>query len=381
MPGFSVVRASGLVPFGVVDAEGNKQADVAGYLLGLVLNGRSPYTVRSYALGLAHYHSWILASGRLLECVSPSDVAIYIAAYRDEGSAPGPATTNHRLTVLSGYYAFLIGSRAGEPAWAGKKNPVPIAVDGDRARPMHMRPRRARADLRRRVPRRVHRHLDVVEIAALFDAARSWRDRALLKLLEWSGQRIGDWSEVHGRHGILGLAVDDIDQSRRTITVQLKGSRQMHIIPVGEAFWPNYSEYLRVERRADHHSAAWVSFRRGRGRPLTYGTFETLLRDLRRRSGVRQVTAHSYRHTFAQSLLDTTDNLALVQAFLAHSSPETTAATYVHVPLCRMVEAIRDLEERAAVVSSGEDLPAYAFAYDSDSVTELELLFKGAKHG
>ncbi|WP_447412275.1 hypothetical protein, partial [Clostridium perfringens] len=81
-----------------------------------------------------------------------------------------------------------------------------------------------------------------------------------------------------------------------------------------------------------------------------------------------------------QGLLDTTDNLALVQAFLAHSSPETTAATYVHVPLGRMVRAIHDLEQRATVARDDHDSPTYAFAYDSKSLTELELLFKDAGH-
>jgi len=380
MPEFNVVREPGLVPFGVYDAEGNKPADISAYLRWLVLNGRSPYTVRSYALGMAHFHSWVLARGGLPEHITPSDIAKYIAAYRSEESSPGPATTNHRLTVLSGFYRFLIDIHIENPAWAGKRNPVPVAVQSERTTPMHVRQRRARADLRRRVPRPVHRQLDAFEIASLFNSARSLRDQALLKLLEWSGQRIGDWSDVNGRHGILGLALGDIDPFRRMITVQLKGSRRSHIIPVGEPFWPIYSEYLRAERPPADHSAAWISFRRGKGKPLTYSTFETLFRDLRKRSGVRQVTAHSYRHTFAQGLLDTTDNLALVQAFLAHSSPETTATTYVHVPIERMVRAVHDLEQRPTVARDDHDSPAYAFAYDIKSLTELELLFKDAGH-
>jgi hypothetical protein len=37
----------------------------------------------------------------------------------------------------------------------------------------------------------------------LIDAAITWRDKALLTLLWRTGQRIGDWSERHGRHGLL----------------------------------------------------------------------------------------------------------------------------------------------------------------------------------
>ncbi|WGF90777.1 tyrosine-type recombinase/integrase [Marinivivus vitaminiproducens] len=375
MSGFTVVRVPALVPFDVVDVEGNKQPDIADYLHSLMLNGRSVYTIRSYAFGLAHFHSWILANGVTLSAATSSHISNYITSYRVEGAAPGPATTNHRLTVVSGYYSFLIRARSNDAAWVAKKNPVPIVERADRAVPMRARPRRERADLRRRVQRRVHRKPGLDELEALFDAALSWRDRSILKLLEWSGQRIGDWSDLHDRHGVLGLALHDIDPSQRTITVRLKGSRQMHIVPVGEAFWPIYSEYLRVERGVQIHSAAWISFRKGGGRPLSYATFETTIRALRRRSGIHDVTAHTYRHTFAQNLLDTTGNLALLQAFLAHSSPETTAATYVHVPLERMVKAVRDLERRAALTRDDQQRRAYAFDYSAVSVRELERLF------
>ena len=51
-------------------------------------------------------------------------------------------------------------------------------------------------------PRRVEPEVAVRLIAA----AGSERDRALLTLLWRTGQRIGDWSEVHGQHGSSGCA-------------------------------------------------------------------------------------------------------------------------------------------------------------------------------
>jgi site-specific recombinase XerD len=377
MSRFSVRKLPELVPFGVVDAEGNKQPDVSAYLYSLVINGRSAYTIRGYAFGLAHFHSWLRARDLDLISVSPTDISSYIASYRGGLAAPRAATVNHRLSVISSYYGYLTSSRPGDARWASKKNPVPAVERTDRSIPMRKRPRRARADLRQRIPRHEHRQLQEIEIGALYDAAKNWRDRAILKLLEWCGQRIGDWSVIHGRHGILGLALQDIDHLARTVTVRVKGSRQIHIVPVGEAFWPVYDEYLHVERGRRDHSAAWISFRKGHGQPLSYATFETTLRELRRRSGVRCVSAHSYRHTFAQNLLDTTDNLALVQAFLAHSSPETTAATYVCVPTERLLRAVRDLEQRASHRRDAGEQQIYAFDYDLRSIAELEQLFAG----
>jgi integrase/recombinase XerD len=66
-------------------------------------------------------------------------------------------------------------------------------------------PRRGRrSELRQRVPRRLPRRVEPEVARRLIDGARSARDRALLTLLWRSGQRIGDWSERHGRHGCWG---------------------------------------------------------------------------------------------------------------------------------------------------------------------------------
>lgn len=159
MSSFSVARLPGLVPFGVVDAEGNTQPDVTRYLHSLVLKGMSAYTIRSYAFGLAHFHSWLLAHDLDLLGVVPTDISSYIAGYRAEPVAPGPATVNHRLSVISGFYCYLTDSRAGDGRWSSKKNPVPAAERAERAIPMRKRPRRARADLRQRIPRHEHRQL------------------------------------------------------------------------------------------------------------------------------------------------------------------------------------------------------------------------------
>jgi integrase len=107
----------------------------------------------------------------------------------------------------------------------------------------------------------------------LIDAATSWRDKALLTLLWRTGQRIGDWSERHGRHGLLGLSLADLDRGSGTVVVRLKGARDEHRVPVTDDFWPLFARYLGEERGlGDPADPAWVAFRRGRGGPLGYAT-------------------------------------------------------------------------------------------------------------
>jgi hypothetical protein len=65
--------------------------------------------------------------------------------------------------------------------------------------------------------------------------------KAILTLLCRTGQRIGDWSDVNGRHGILGMTLSDVDEQEQTITVRLKGAREDHRVPVTADFWPLFS--------------------------------------------------------------------------------------------------------------------------------------------
>jgi hypothetical protein len=90
--------------------------------------------------------------------------------------------------------------------------------------------------------------IEPAAVAALMEAARSARDRALLTLLWRCGQRIGDWSAEHGRHGVLGMRLGDLDRASSMIVVSLKGARDEHRVPVSADFWPLFAAYLPEER-------------------------------------------------------------------------------------------------------------------------------------
>lgn len=62
-----------------------------------------------------------------------------------------------------------------------------------------------RAPFRMRVAREVPRTLSPELAEDLICEARSVRDKAILALLLGSGQRIGDWPCLEGRHGVLGM--------------------------------------------------------------------------------------------------------------------------------------------------------------------------------
>lgn len=383
------------------------------FLTDLAQRGRSAYTLRAYALGLADFCAWLHAAGLPLDAVTRQTIDAYLQDFADGvkgGACPvdpdrahrvnlltrktGPATrrqprtVNHRLSVLASFFAALIrhDTEAGSGHWQGRPNPVPSAAGHSRgAHGMPGRdapPRGRRGELRRRVPRRVPTALapDVVE--RLIAAAASWRDKALLTLLARTGQRIGDWSALAGRHGVLGMSLADVDARTQTVTVQLKGARDAHRVPVTEDFWPLWQRYLAEERRADPHCpAAWVGLRKGQGQPLTYATFESALRYTGKKIGAN-VHAHLFRHTLAQALMET-GGLKVAQEILGHRHLSTTADTYARVDEAALVAAVATARQRQSVGSArvgDRGAERFVFPYDAVTVRVLEEVVSDGEH-
>jgi integrase/recombinase XerD len=366
------------------------------FLSYLEQRARSPYTVRAYARGLAHFAGWLHEAGVDLDAVTRPVVGQYIGAFgrgsRRHASLidrPPPnegrqaRTVNHRLSVLASYFAFRIRQDDDrcDGAWRQHSNPVSTPDDETVSHRLTGRDqpvRERRREFRRRVPRRLPARLDPLLIERLITTAVSWRDKAILTLLCRTGQRIGDWSDTNGRHGLLGMALSDVDEQHQTITVRLKGARQDHRVPVTDDFWPLFRQYLQTERPTPARTAAaWVAQRRGHGVPLSYAAFESALRLLGRKVGAT-VRAHQFRHTVAQGVLETSGNLKVTQALLGHAHLSTTADLYLTVDPRALVDAVAAVKTRTDAAPhaqrQGAETPpaAYAFAYDALTIEELE---------
>lgn len=339
--------------------------------------GRGSYTARSYRLGLIDFAGWLAGEGIELDAVSKAVVETYVDRFArgvDRDGRPRAArTVNHRLSVLASFFGYLIEHDTDHGgAWAGRTSPVPAVtaelthgIGGGGSAP----PRRLRAELRRREPREEPKVLGEDQVASLIEAARSRRDKAILTLLSQSGQRIGDWSAEHGRHGILGLRLSDLDRRRSAVVVLLKGARDQHRVPVTDTFWTAFDAYLAEERRGAPNDAAWVGLRRGWPEPLTYGAFEAALRALSARTGI-PVTAHMFRHTVATRVVASA-GVAVAQQLLGHAHIATTVDTYAHVDHQAMAKAVAEIERQAL---AGEGEPRYAFHYSPSTLAELEAV-------
>jgi integrase/recombinase XerD len=389
------VSDANAVWFRVFDCDGRSIPSCDDFLLHLRLRDCSVYTQRAYAIGLAHFFSWLHDAGESSERASRQIIGRYIAEFsqselqgaigsRSADKVRGPRTINHRLSVLASFFDFHIrrDTEDGSGPWCGRVNPASGALlDQELRHGMIGRespPRtRQRDGFRRRVPYEVPKRLEPTDIQKLIDTASSFRDKAILTLLCRTGQRIGDWSTSAGRHGILGMSLSDVDRRRRLIVVRLKGARDEHRVPVTDDFWPIYKSYLEDERRAlSSGQSLWVALRKGRGKPLTYASFESSLRYISRKAGV-PVHPHLFRHTLAQGVLDLTGNLKIAQELLGHAHISTTGDLYTRVDASSLVKAVAAVKASSdgntgTPSSSPAHVPRYAFPYDADTIAELE---------
>ena len=352
--------------------------DVDAFVEWLVVLGRSSYTVRSYRLGVRHFQRWLQPA--LLDDATRSVIGAYIGEFAappgSDQLAGGRAarTVNHRLAALAAFFNFLIerDTRRGQGKWIGQENPVPVGGNV-RAHGMPGRdlPRRGRLDFRRREPRLLPRDLEPAVAERLAGAQSCVRDRAVATLLLRTGQRIGDWSGEHGRHGVLGMCLSDVDWQRRTITVLLKGARDEHRVPVTDDWWPILKAYLENDRGDVATPALWVGHRQAAGRPLRYSAFEAAFRSAATVLGVH-ATPHMFRHTVAQLLVDTA-GVHVAQQVLGHHNISTTVEEYAHVNEAAMLTALSEVARRqrqAHLVPVQQ--PRYAFDYSPATIAVLE---------
>ena len=290
------------------------------------LGGRCrPNTVRAAAYDLKVFFA---AVGKPADEVRPADVLAFITAQRTgqlgergalqplkttaEPGGVSAATVRRRLSIVSGFFAFL-QARGDVTA-----NPVPrgLPTRRERSRPGQGVP------LVRAV-RRLPRILAPAEVDALMAALRTHRDRAMVAAMVLGGLR---------RCEVLGMRLEDLHAAeRRVFVAEGKGGRQ-RLIPVSGRFFAVVAAYLDAERPPGAGTDRVFVVLKGprRGQPLSARGVEVVLSAARRRAGLEHATCHELRHTCLTRLREAGMALEAVQAQAGHASIESTRI-YLHL--------------------------------------------------
>ena len=162
------------------------------------------------------------------------------------------------------------------------------------------------------------------------------RDLAMVEVLYATGIRVSE---------LCGLDIRSIDESRNTLQVMGKGSKE-RVVPMGVPAVQALNNYLSHARPAlATEKSGSAVFLGSRGNRIDQRTVREVVYEAMAAVGSK-MGPHGLRHTAATHLLEGGADLRTVQEILGHSSLSTTQI-YTHVSPDRLQKAFDNAHPRA----------------------------------
>ena len=168
--------------------------------------------------------------------------------------------------------------------------------------------------------------LSVEEVDAIMEsvdlkASSGLRDRAILEVLYGCGLRVSECT---------GLLLSHVHLDEGYVDVIGKGNKQ-RIIPLGEMAAEAVRNYLPVRPEPSARAYEDVLFLNHFGRPLSRVSVFNLVKERAMAAGIhKEISPHTFRHSFATHLIEGGADLRIVQEMLGHESILTTEI-YTHI--------------------------------------------------
>ncbi|MCK5032777.1 MAG: site-specific tyrosine recombinase XerD [Calditrichia bacterium] len=165
------------------------------------------------------------------------------------------------------------------------------------------------------------------------------RDRAMIELIYASGLRITE---------LLQLPLREIYFNESIIRVFGKGSKE-RLVPTSEVALNWISKYLDTARPyLDRFNRSdGITFLNVRGTVMSRMGFWKILKGLVNLAGIRkEITPHTFRHSFATHLLEGGADLRAVQEMLGHADISTTQI-YTHLDRTYLKQVYQQFHPRA----------------------------------
>ena len=184
--------------------------------------------------------------------------------------------------------------------------------------------------------------LSVEEVTAILesvDTAAGWtglRDRAILEILYGCGLRVSE---------ACSLQISHVYLQEGFVRVVGKGDKE-RLVPLGEMAADAFKNYLDARPAAAEPAFDDVAFLNKNGRPLSRVAIFNLVKKQALLAGVRkEISPHTFRHSFATHLIENGADLRVVQEMLGHESILTTEI-YTHIDAATWQRAILEHHPR-----------------------------------
>lgn len=170
--------------------------------------------------------------------------------------------------------------------------------------------------------------LNILEINRLMEGidlskAEGMRNRAMLETLYGSGLRVSE---------LTGLKISNLHLEIEFIKIVGKGNKE-RLVPIGSEaikFLRMYLDEIRVHLKIKAGKEDFVFLNR-RGSPLSRVMVFLIIKELAKKAGIsKNISPHTFRHSFATHLIEGGADLRAVQEMLGHESI-TTTEIYTHL--------------------------------------------------
>lgn len=180
--------------------------------------------------------------------------------------------------------------------------------------------------------------VDAIESVIDLSAAEGHRNRAIIEVLFSCGLRVSE---------LCNLKMSDLYLDEHFIKVEGKGSKQ-RLVPISEKainelhLW--FDDRCRVKIKEGYEDYVFVS--QARKKNLSRIIVFHMIKEYVEKAGIRKtVSPHTFRHSFATSLLEGGANLRAIQAMLGHESIGTTEI-YMHIDMTHLRQEVLEHHPR-----------------------------------
>jgi integrase/recombinase XerD len=147
------------------------------------------------------------------------------------------------------------------------------------------------------------------------------RNKAIIETLYGCGLRVSE---------LVNLRLTDLHYKEEFVIVTGKGDKQ-RLVPVSKKALKEIDIYKQDRNALPVITDQNVLFLNRRGRKLTRAMIFTIIKDLAAKAGIRKnISPHTFRHSFATHMIEAGADLRAVQEMLGHESILTTEI-YTHI--------------------------------------------------
>lgn len=168
---------------------------------------------------------------------------------------------------------------------------------------------------------------------------RDLRNAAMLEILYGAGLRVSE---------LINMKVQDINFDAGFVRIFGKGSSE-RVVPVGSYAKERTLEWIKTGRpHLLQNNASKYLFVARAGKPMTRQGFWKIIKRYSLKAGIRRnITPHTFRHSFATHLIEGGADLRSVQTMLGHADIGTTQI-YTHISKSHLLEMHKKFHPRGS---------------------------------